>query len=895
MVFKRLKGNMSDTKTITNDNRRSSASTPFAGRYNILDELGKGGMGVVYRAEDTRLKRLVALKFLPEELTRDQEAKKRFMREAQAAAALDHPNICTVHEIDEAEGKTYISMACIKGQSLKERISSESLRLEESTLIALQIAGGLQEAHSKSIVHRDIKPANIMLTEDGQIKVMDFGIAKRDSGDDLTKPATILGTVAYMSPEQARGREVDLRTDIWSFGVVFYEMLCGKSPFKGGNEQGTLYSILNEEPEPILDTHSPIPKIAEDIVNKCLRKEPAERYQTTAELLEDLRLLAKESGKEGISDQTIPGINKAQKNRWIRIASILTTAILIVTALAYVLFFSGTKQKLYEKPRLVVLPFENLGSAEDEYFADGMTEEITSRLAKISALGVISRTSAALYAGTEKSVEQIREELDVDFVLGGTVRWASTPEGLGRVKITPELIQTSDDTFVWTDSFDRVVDDVFEIQNDIAQKVVDALGITLLDSERDAVVTHPTESIEAYQAFLRGRYLAGRPHYTEEVWAQVVQSFQQAAGLDPEFGLAYAELAKAHARVYFLRSDLSENRLYMAQAAAHKALELAPDSPEARLALSYYFLWGQRDNEKALQELEAAAESMPDNPEILFAKASIFEILGRFEDGIVALKKAIELSPLDVTSHIYLAGFYWVTRQYTNGLKTSSRAIELGPEEAWTYLYKIFNSWSASGATRESRAVAEAMPQDFDWALWTWFWQEVGEGEYQAALDRLAASSSDEWIRLKTWSRPKAMFKAFLYDFLNEPQKAREAYEKSKSMLEEEVLNQPDDPRAHSSLGVAYAALGLKDDAIRHGKQAADLLPYSENAFYGVCYVQDLALIYLLIGDYGSALDQIEFLLSVHSWISIPFLEMSPYWRRLQDHPRFQELKNKGF
>ncbi len=885
---------MSDTKTFADDSRDPSASSLFAGRYQILDELGKGGMGVVYRAEDTRLKRLVALKFLPQELTRNEEAKKRFMSEAQAAAALDHPNICTVHEIDESEGKTYISMAYVKGQSLKERISSGPLRLEESLRIALQIAGGLQEAHSKGIVHRDIKPANIMLTGDGQVKVMDFGIAKRDSGEDLTMPSTILGTVAYMSPEQARGREVDLRTDIWSFGVVFYEMLCGRSPFKGGNEQGTIYSILNEEPDPILETHSPIPATAENVAKRCLRKDPADRYQTAEELIGDLRLLAEESGLEGISAATIPAAVQAKKYSVVRTAAIVTAAILLVAALAYVLFFSGTEQIPHDKPRLVVLPFENLGSAEDAYFADGMTEEITSRLAKISALGVISRTSAVLYAGTEKSAQQIREELNVDFVLSGTIRWASTPEGLGRVKITPELVQTSDDTFVWTDSFDRVFDDVFEIQADIAQEVADALGIKLLDSEQDAVVTRPTENIEAYQAFLRGRYLAGRPHYTEDVWAQAIQSFQQAVALDSEFGLAYAELAKAHARLYFMRTDLSEDPLRLARDAADKAMELAPDSPEVRLALSYYFLWGQRDNQKALQELEAAAESMPDNSEILTAQATIFEVLGKFEEGITLLKKAIELSPLDVTSHIYLAGFYWVTRQYAKGIETSSRAIELGPEEAWTYLYKIFNYWSESGATPESRAVAEAMPQDSDWALYTWYWQEVGEGKYQAARDRLDAAPSNDWIRLKTWSRPKAMFKAFIYDYLNEPQKALKAYAKSKGMLEEEVLIQPNDPRAHSSLGIACAALGLKEEAVRHGKRAVDLLPYSENAFYGVCYIQDLALIYLLIGDYDSALDQVEFLLSVHSWISIPFLENNPYWRRLQGHPRYQELKKQG-
>lgn len=497
------------TKTLAADREELPSSSLFAGRYKILDELGQGGMGVVYRAEDTRLKRLVALKFLPSELTRDEDAKKRFIREAQAAAALDHPNICTVHEINEAEGKTFISMAYVKGQSLKEKISTGALGLEQSIRIALQVAGGLKEAHEKNIVHRDIKPANIMLTDKGQAKVMDFGIAKRDSGDDLTKPATILGTVAYMSPEQAKGKKVDHRTDIWSFGVVFYEMLTGKSPFKGGHEQATLHSILNEEPEPITDIHSQVPQGAEDIIKKCLKKDPSARYQNTNGLIEDLGLLARESGIEGISDQLIAGYRKSKKTRFIYTASIVFTACVLVAVLGYIFIFSGKKEAAPEKLRLVVLPFENLGSAEDEYFADGMTEEITSRLAKISSLGVISRKSAVLYAGTEKTIQQIGEELDVDFVLEGTVRWTLTPEGQGRVKITPQLIQVSDDTHVWADSFDRVVDDVFEIQSNIAQIVVDKLGITLLEAEQEAVVT--------------------RPHYSQENWVQVIQSFQAGA------------------------------------------------------------------------------------------------------------------------------------------------------------------------------------------------------------------------------------------------------------------------------------------------------------------------------------------------------------------------------
>lgn len=876
------------TRTLAANPDDPAPGSLFAGRYKILSELGKGGMGVVYKAQDMRLKRPVALKFLASDLIRNEEAKQRLIREAQAVAALDHPHICTVHEIDESEGKTYISMAFVKGQTLKEKISAGPLGRKQSIRTALQIAEGVKAAHEKKIVHRDIKPANIMLTEKNQVRVMDFGIAKRDQSEDLTRPATRLGTIAYMSPEQAKGEKVDHRTDIWSFGVLFYEMLTGRSPFRGGHEQVTLHAILKEEPEPISDALSPDAQRTDEIIKRCLQKDPSNRYQDMDSLIRDLEPLAGEADNEGVLHQPATGTPTAKSRRRVIALSAVFAAFALVAVLASLLIFSGRKADP-QNPRLVVLPFENLGPAEDEYFADGMTEEITSRLAKISSLGVISRTSAVLYAGSGKTIKQIREELDVDYVLEGTVRWALTPEGQGRVKITPQLIQTSNDTHVWTDTFDRVVDDIFDIQSDIARTVVEKLDLTLLEAEHAAVATRPTESVDAYQAFLRGRYLAGHPHYTRENWIQVIRSFEQAVELDPEFGQAYAELAKAHARFHYLRSDISEERLQRAHAAAHKALELAPDSPEVHLALSFYYLWALRDPGRSLEALKKAEESMPNNAEILLAQATRMEVLGRFEEGIEILQKALVLSPLDSSILTQLAGFYWLTRQYTPGIEAANQAIELNPEEAWPYFYKIFIEWGLGGATPESRAVVEAMPQDHDWAPWIWFWQEVGERNYPAALARLS-SLTNEWIRLKTWARPVVMFKAFIYDNMNEKQKAREAFKKAKTMLEEEVSKQPNDPRLCSSLGIAYAALGDIEKACQQGKKAIDLLPYRGNPMYGVCYIQDLALTYLIAGNPDSAVEQIEFLLSIHSWITIPFLEMNPYWERIRDHPRFLSL-----
>jgi serine/threonine protein kinase/tetratricopeptide (TPR) repeat protein len=848
-------------------------------------------MGIVFKAEDIKLQRFVALKFLPESLMRDEEAKARFLREARAAAALNHPNICVIHEVDEANEQSYIAMEYIEGQNLKNKIASGPLRIKEAVLIAAQVALGLAEAHAKGIIHRDIKPANIMLTSKGRAKIMDFGIAKLESGGDLTAPSSLIGTVAYMSPEQARGERLDHRSDIWSLGVVLYEILTGHSPFKRGNEQVTIHALLNEKPLLLATGYSNIPKNVKEIIFKCLQKDPASRFQTADDMVESLNRNISSKEIEGLIDRR--GSDKYQvKNRKFLYASALVLIVAILSIGGYFFLAKGKKEVFTGNRRLVILPFENLGPAEDDYFADGMTEEITSRLAKISSLAVISRKSARQYADTNKTIYQIGEELDVDYALGGTVRWARTPDGMGRVKITPKLIQVSSDSYLWAESYERIVEDVFQIQNDIAEKVVDALGITLLDNEQEAVAKRPTDNIKAYQAYLRGRYLAGLPHYTQENWKQVIVRFQQAVALDPGFGLAYAELASAHARFHYLRSDLSEKRLEMARVAAEKAIELAPDSPEVHLAISYYYLWGLRDEKLALQELEKAERFMPDNSEILYAKANRFEILGRFEEGIEALKRAHRISPRDSSIVTMLAGFYWITRQYTEGLEACDQAIALGPEEEWPYFYKILTLWSSKGVTAESRFVVETMPQEGAWAVWFWFWQEVGEGKYEAALERLSASPL-EWLRLKTWARPVAMFEAFAYDYMNEKIKARQAYQKSMTMLEAELLKEPDDPRLHSSLGIALAALGMTEQGINEGKKALALYPYAEDAFYGICFVQDLALIYMLAGEYESAMDQVEFLFSIPSWVTISFFDMNPYWTDQYDRPRYKKLVEK--
>ena len=873
--------------------------------YKILSEIGSGGMGVVYKAEDKNLKRHVALKFLPPELTRDKEARERFIHEAQSASALDHPNVCTVYEIGKTEdapgepgGRMFIVMGYYEGETLKDKIAGvgakgpSPLQINEAVGIIIQIAAGLARAHESGITHRDIKPANIIITNRGEVKILDFGLAKLSGRTKLTKDGSTLGTVAYMSPEQTKGEETDSRTDIWSLGVVLFEMITGILPFKGDYEQATQYSIVNEEPEPLTGLRTGIPMELERIVTKTLTKNPDQRYQHVDELLVDLRRMTERSDVKETSSKYQPKNKNLKKNiiPYVLVSFILIAVVAFV--LKFVLFSQHRELVDSVGKKLVVLPFENMGPAEDIYFADGITDEITTRLATVRSLGVISRHSAFFYAGKQWETAQIGKELNVDFIITGTVRWAKTPNSVGRVIITPRLIKVSDDIQIWAEPFDRVIHDIFDIQSEIAIRVVEQLGIKLKESEQRAVEASPTENLEAYQSFLQGRHFARSPHFTVERWKQVIQSYQRAVELDPDFAIAYGELARAHARLFFLRHDLSEQRIIMAREAADRAEALAPGSPEVLLALGYYHLWAYRDTKQALKKWTVAEKALPNDYKILEAKANIMALQGRWQEAIKLIDRAFLYSPRDASLPTNLAFFYWLSRRYPEAIEACNRAIALAPDANWPYLYKAFINWSWKGATEEARNAINSVNQDYHWVLWVWYWQEIGEKKYNRALERLDASQ-DEWIRTKMWVRPISLMKAFIYDFLGKPQMALAAYEKSAPLLEAEIQKWPNDPRSHSSLGIVYAALGRKEEAIRQGKRAVELLPISTDAAYGVPYELDLCIIHVLNGELDSAMDKIEYLLSIPSWISPGWIRMDLRLAPLYNHPGFEQLLKK--
>ena len=461
------------TRTFITPKQKIQKGTTLGGRYTILEELGRGGMGVVYKAEDTKLQRLVALKFLPSELTNVPEVKTRFMREAQAAAALDHPNICTVYEFDETEESTFISMAYIEGQSLKKKMESDPLELEEVISTATKVAEGLSEAHNKGIVHRDIKSGNIMVTDRGQVKIMDFGLARTAEQTLLTKAGTFMGTIAYMSPEQAKGETVDHRTDIWSFGVVLYEMLSGCLPFKGDNEQAVVYSILKENPKAITVLKSDIPVSIEQVVKKALEKDPDKRYQQIEELLDDLKSIS-----AGIVPEEIRIRIKKEKLRRRKKAFFYGGAAGLVMAAVVIilLLFTGPAEAIGS---IAVLPLQNLtGDAGQEYFVDGATDELIGQLATIGALRVISRTSVMQYKNEKKPISLIAQELKVDAVVEGSVYQTGD-----NVRIRVQLIDAlPEERSLWNKTYTHAKADVLIMYSEIARTIADKTRVKIREN-----------------------------------------------------------------------------------------------------------------------------------------------------------------------------------------------------------------------------------------------------------------------------------------------------------------------------------------------------------------------------------------------------------------------------
>ena len=699
-------------------------SREFVGKtlshYRILHELGRGGMGVVYKAEDLSLGRLVALKFLSKELVQDALALERFQREARAASALDHPNICTIYEVGTHEQQPFIAMQFLEGQTLKQRIATSPLKADEFLNLAIQIGEALDAAHRRGIIHRDIKPANVFLTEHGQVKVLDFGLAKllsRGQGaakgvarpalgsettadGHLTTPGVAVGTVAYMSPEQLRGELVDTRSDIFAFGVLLFECLTGQLPFRGGTSIDIQYAILRQPPSPL---HSFAPDISpawEQLVERCLAKHPDERFGSMAEVLEALR---------------------------------------------------RTARPVHAEKCLAVLYFENLsGAKEDEYFRDGITEDITIELSKISELWILSRSSVLAYRDKPATASQVGQQLGASYVLEGSLRRAGN-----RLRITAQLVETRTGRSVWAERYDRQLEDVFAIQDEIAKNIAGALQVMLSDKEKRAIEKVPTADIRAYDYYLRGRQFFHQ--FRGKSFGFAREMFTRAIETDPNYARAYAGIADCCSFLY-MYFESTEANLREADEASRRALEFDPDLAEAhaarglavalnkrydeaakefetairlnpRLFEAYYFygraLHGQGKMEAAAEMFRKACEVNPDDYQTPHFLAMALRALGRQEEakaadlrGLQVVEKHVQMYPDDSRALLFGATQLLQAGNRNRCLEWVGRALAITPDEPITF-YNAACSYSLAGEVEEAiecleKAITSGMAQQ-DW------------------------------------------------------------------------------------------------------------------------------------------------------------------------------------
>jgi serine/threonine-protein kinase len=875
----------------------SQLNAALADRYRVERELGRGGMATVFLAIDLRHKRPVALKVLHPDLGVTLGGE-RFHREIETAARLQHPHILTIHDSGEAAGHLWFTMPFVEGETLRARLRRErQLPIEDALRITREAAQALQYAHDHGVIHRDIKPENLLLTADGNTLVADFGIARGLAGVDerLTSTGLVLGTPAYMSPEQGAGEhDLDPRTDVYSLGCVLYEMLAGEPPFTAPTMQALIVKRLSGPAPSVSQARPSVPDPVVRAVAKALAPVPADRLATASEFARalDLRLAADSAATVPLR----PAPHRRHARRLPALASALLVGFLIGLGVLFAVRRSARSTESGLK-LLAVLPFENMSDSADTYFADGVANEVRLKLSQVRGLRVIARSSSNDYRRTTKTPEQIARELGVDYLLTATVQWDKTAAGGSRVRVSPELVDVhpghAPETR-WGQPFDAAMTNVFEVQSSIATQVVQALDVALGDRARDELAARPTQSLPAYDAFLRGEAVTqGMMVYETPANLRVaILAYERAVALDSTFVRAWAQLARARAGLYYSGTGTPEVEA-AARTAARQVAHLAPNSAEAHQALAAYYNNVSRDPASAYREDSAANVLAPDNAEILGALGLDEEGLARWEAARGHWEQAVRLDPRSPRALQGLGDLLLTMRQHDEAERTLARALELAPSDLGlrdeAAMVRL-----ARGDLAGARAVINAAPKDVDpTALVAYmatfqdlFW--VLDDTQQRLLLRLSPGSFDG--DRGGWG----LIMAHTYALRGDRVKARAYADSARGAYLQYVAASPQDAYRRVLLGVALAYLGRKADAVREGERAVAALPISKDAFLGPYIQHQLVRIYLILGQPDKALDRLEPLMKMPYFLSPAWLRIDPMFTPLRTNARFEGLASSG-
>jgi eukaryotic-like serine/threonine-protein kinase len=889
------------------------------GHYRIESLIGVGGMGEVYRARDEQLSRKVALKLLPRQLTADETQVSRFKTEARAASALNHPNILTVYEIGSEGDRQFIATEFIEGVTLRAWLSGGKIGLRDALEVAIQVASGLAAAHEAGVVHRDIKPENIMLRPDGYVKVLDFGIAKLNEQQPAvnhgftgkmamheTQPGLVLGTVRYMSPEQTRGDKADARSDIWNLGVVIYEMIAGIPPFQGETPSDCIAAILMTEPPALSGTLPDVPVKLESILKKALRKNRDARYQTSKEMLADLRSLKAELDAKWLPFQTAARVVRKIKGHKQRPLLMLAAVVLVLSGFTLFVFRSlqtrqrpmttahdSTSNPTTPEKSIAVLPFENLsGDQDNAFFADGVQDEILTDLARIADLKVIGRTSVLQYkSGEPRNLHKIGQQLGVTHLVEGTVQRSGN-----HMHVNTQLVDARTERRLWGRIYDRDLEDVFAIESEIATAIAGELNAKLSPNEKSEIERPTTGDIRAFDLYTRANDLLLTESFSDDVRGHLLQAAEllnRAVARDPQFFQAYCQLTYAHDRLYFYGFDHTPARLALGGAALQMAFRLRPDAGEAHLARAQNLYWGYLDYTGALAELEVARQSLPNDARIFQLMGYIHRRQGRWEQSAQDLDRAVELDPRNLETLQQIAINHDLFRRYAEEKLILDRALAIEPNHAETKVVRanVDLDWKAD--TRALRQVIDEIragnPASVRGVANNWLICALAERDAAAAKDALVALGEapllDGSVQLN-----RQFVEGLIARMTKDDAKARAAFTAARVDQERIVQAEPNHGPSHCVLGLIDAALGRKDEALREGRRAVELLPVEKDVIRGPAMHRYLAKIAAWVGDNDLACEQLAIATRVPSGVSYGQLKLMPWWDPLRGDPRFEKI-----